>query len=68
MRLAWAAWLVRHATEFGYSHGPLRGAIGSLSVLLTALLIAYALRRHRPVALAAAGVICAAGIGWLAVH
>jgi hypothetical protein len=68
MRLAWFAWFIRHCGEFGYSHGPLRGAFGTIAVLLTALLLGYAFRRHRVAALAVAGVTCAAGIGWLAVH
>ncbi|WP_461084358.1 hypothetical protein [Streptomyces deserti] len=46
----------------------MHGAIGTVAVLLTALLLGYALRRHRPAALIAGGLTCALGIGWLAFH
>jgi hypothetical protein len=66
MRLAWFAWLIRHGSEFSYSNGPLRGTIGTIAVLLTAMVLGYALRRFRAVALTVAGIVCAGGIGWLA--
>ncbi|GAB2880440.1 hypothetical protein GCM10027074_55860 [Streptomyces deserti] len=68
MRIAWFAWVAQHFGEYGYSKGPLHGAIGTVAVLLTALLLGYALRRHRPAALIAGGLTCALGIGWLAFH
>ncbi|MEU6488238.1 hypothetical protein [Streptomyces sp. NPDC046887] len=68
MRFAWLVWLADEGRELGYSNGLLPGAIGTIAVLLTALLVGQALRRHRPAALACAGLVCAAGIGWLATH
>ncbi|MFD3547638.1 hypothetical protein ACFWUW_18890 [Streptomyces sp. NPDC058655] len=68
MRFAWFVWLARHFGEYGYGDGPLRGAIGTLAVLLTAALTFYTLRRHRAAAAAAAGVVCIAGLAWLAAH
>ncbi|MEU0384298.1 hypothetical protein [Streptomyces chartreusis] len=68
MRIAWFAWLARHFGEYGYSDGPLRAAIGTLAVLVTAALLWFALHRNRPAAVAAAGLTCALGIGWLAFH
>ncbi|WP_217129660.1 hypothetical protein [Streptomyces sp. AC558_RSS880] len=68
MRFAWFVWLTRHIDEFGFSHGPVKGAIGTAAVLLTAVLLGFALRRHRPADLAVGGVTAVAGIGWLAFH
>ncbi|MFC7841384.1 hypothetical protein ACFY3O_30295 [Streptomyces sp. NPDC001046] len=68
MRFAWFSWLVRHFGEYGYSQGLLRGAIGTLAVLVTAALLWFALHRNRPAAAAAAGAVSALGIGWLAFH
>ncbi|MBT2408917.1 hypothetical protein J7I97_00690 [Streptomyces sp. ISL-87] len=68
MRLAWLAWLADQWGELGYSNGVLRGAVGTVAILLTAALVALALRRSRVAALAAAAVVAAAGIGWLSTH
>ncbi|MGI5369306.1 hypothetical protein C9J60_20850 [Streptomyces sp. A244] len=68
MRLAWFSWLLRHFTEYGYSQGLLRAAIGTTAVLVTAALVWFALHRNRPAAVAAAGFVSAVGIGWLAFH
>lgn len=68
MRIVWASWLIHHFNGFGYSNGILRGAIGTLAVLLTAALLGYVLRRWRPIALTVAGVVTAGGIGWLMAH
>ncbi|WP_073948467.1 hypothetical protein [Streptomyces kebangsaanensis] len=68
MRFVWFFWLARHVDEFGYSQGPLRAVIGTAAVLLTALLLGYALRRRRTAAIAAACLTGAAGVGWLALH
>jgi hypothetical protein len=68
MRFTWFVWIIRHINEFGFSHGLLKGAIGTAAVLLTAVLLGLALRRHRPADLAVGGVTAVAGIGWLAFH
>ncbi|GAA1428495.1 hypothetical protein GCM10009601_41870 [Streptomyces thermospinosisporus] len=68
MRLAWFSWLVRNFGGYGFSDGPLRAAIGAGAVLLTAFLVRITLHRHRPAAVAAAGLTCALGFGWLAFH
>ncbi|MFD5911971.1 hypothetical protein ACFWHL_24925 [Streptomyces massasporeus] len=68
MRLWWFSWLLRHFTEYGYSQGLLRAAIGTTAVLVTAALVWFALHRNRPAAVAAAGLTSALGIGWLAFH
>ncbi|MFJ8593827.1 hypothetical protein [Streptomyces sp. NPDC093598] len=68
MRLAWFSWLLRHFNEYGYSQGLLRAAIGTAAVLVTAALVWFALHRNRPAAVAAAGLVSALGIGWLAFH
>ncbi|MEG3627304.1 hypothetical protein [Streptomyces poriticola] len=68
MRFAWFMWITSHLGEYGFSRGPLHGAVGTLAVLLTALLLGCALRRHRPADLAVAGLVCAVGIGWPALH
>jgi hypothetical protein len=68
MRLTWFFWLARHFTEYGYSQGLLRAAIGTGAVLVTAALVWFALHRNRPAAVAAAGLTSALGIGWLAFH
>ena len=69
MRFLWLIWLAKHFGEYGYSHGPLRGAIGTVAVLLTALLIGIVLwRRTRAAAVTAAGLTCVVGVGWLALH
>ncbi|MFF8936537.1 hypothetical protein ACF08O_17715 [Streptomyces paradoxus] len=67
MRLSWFSWLLRHFTEYGYSQGLLRAAIGT-AVLVTAALVWFALHRNRPAAVAAAGFVSALGIGRLAFH
>ncbi|WP_328620884.1 hypothetical protein [Streptomyces sp. NBC_00354] len=61
-------WLIRHFEEYAYSQGPLRATIGTLAVVLTALLLAYTLRRWKPAALAAAAATATAGITWLSLH
>ncbi|GAA3499859.1 hypothetical protein GCM10019016_069640 [Streptomyces prasinosporus] len=43
MRFAWSVWLTRRTDGFGFERGPVKGAIGTAAVLL-----ALALRRHRP--------------------
>ncbi|MFF9486965.1 hypothetical protein [Streptomyces sp. NPDC014676] len=68
MRFAWFVWIIRHINEFGFGHGLLKGAIGTAAVLLTAVLLGLALRRHRPAGLAVGGVTAVAGIGRLAFH
>ncbi|MGW0612816.1 hypothetical protein [Streptomyces sp. NPDC002788] len=68
MRFVWFSWLVRRFGEYGYSQGLLRGAIGTAAVLVTAALLWFALHRNRPAAVAAAGLVSALGIGWLAFH
>ncbi|MGV9501197.1 hypothetical protein ACWDQ0_23205 [Streptomyces sp. NPDC003642] len=68
MRIAWFGWLAQHFGEYGYNDGPLRAAIGTGAVLVTAALVWFALHRNRPAAVAAAGLTCAVGIGWLAFH
>ncbi|MEU0198669.1 MULTISPECIES: hypothetical protein [unclassified Streptomyces] len=68
MRIAWLAWLGRHFAEYGYSQGLLRGAIGTLAVLVTALLVWLTLQRNRPLAVVLSGLVSALGIGWLAFH
>jgi Na+-translocating ferredoxin:NAD+ oxidoreductase RnfD subunit len=59
---------VRHFGEYGYSDGLIRATIGTVAVLVTALLLGCALRRHRSADLIAAGLTFALGIGWLAFH
>jgi hypothetical protein len=68
MRIAWLVWLGRHFAEFGYSQGLLRGAIGTVAVLVTALLVWFTLQRNRPLAVVLSGLVSALGIGWLAFH
>jgi hypothetical protein len=68
MRLSWLSWLLRHFTEYGYSQGLLRAAIGTTAVLVTAALVWFALHRNRPAAVAATGLTSVLGIGWLAFH
>ncbi|MGI5426563.1 hypothetical protein [Streptomyces sp. CA-179760] len=68
MRIAWLVWLVRHFNAYGYSQGLLRAAIGTGAVLVTAALVWFALHRNRPLAVTAAGLTSALGIGWLAFH
>ncbi|MFC8425827.1 hypothetical protein ACFUN7_34165 [Streptomyces sp. NPDC057236] len=68
MRIAWFVWVIRHINEFGFSHGLLKGAIGTAAVLITAGLLGLALHRHRPADLVVGGVTAVTGIGWLAFH
>ncbi|MEW1872113.1 hypothetical protein AB0420_29115 [Streptomyces caelestis] len=68
MRIAWFVWLIRHINEFGFSHGLVKGAIGTAAVLLTAVLLGLTLYRHRAAGLAVGGVTVVAGTGWLAFH
>ncbi|MFE2528276.1 hypothetical protein ACFXEL_29065 [Streptomyces sp. NPDC059382] len=68
MRLAWLAWLIDEWDELGYSNGMLRGAIGTVAVLLTAAIAALSLRRFGAAALTVAGVVAVAGVGWLSTH
>ncbi|MGW2637421.1 hypothetical protein [Streptomyces sp. NPDC001348] len=68
MRLYWLVRLVLRINEFGYSKGPLLGTVGTVAVLLGALLAGSALRRHTPADMIAGGLVCAVGIGWLALH
>ncbi|MER5777612.1 hypothetical protein ABT144_25650 [Streptomyces sp. NPDC002039] len=68
MRLAWLAFLVDEWDELGYSNGVLRGAIGTVAVLLSAAIVALALHRFRVAALTVAGVVAVAGVGWLSTH
>ncbi|MFE6841973.1 hypothetical protein [Streptomyces sp. NPDC057686] len=46
----------------------MRATIGTLAVVLTALLLAYTLRRWKPAALASAAATAAAGVTWLSLH
>ncbi|MFG2531042.1 hypothetical protein [Streptomyces sp. NPDC048516] len=65
------AW-VRHADNFRYSHGALPGTIGTIAVLLTAVVVGFALhrvdgiRRLRHAAPAVAIALFTAGVVWLA--
>lgn len=68
MRIAWFAWVARHFGEYGYGDGPLKGAVGTVAVLLTAGLVGYTLRRSRPAAVAAAGAVIVAGVVWQVTH
>ncbi|MEZ3177277.1 hypothetical protein KYY02_00690 [Streptomyces pimonensis] len=68
MRFAWFVWLIRHINGFGFGHGPVKGAIGTAAVLLTAVLLGLALRRHRPADLVVGGLTAVAGIGRPAFH
>jgi hypothetical protein len=68
MRIAWLTWLGRHFAGYGYSQGLLRGATGTLAVLVTALLVWFTLQRNRPLAVVLSGLVSALGIGWLAFH
>lgn len=68
MRLAGLGWLVRHASEFGYSHGAMKGGIGTAAVLLGAVVVALSLRRFRVAGPVAAGAFLLGGIAWLATH
>jgi hypothetical protein len=68
MRLYWLVRLALHINEFGYSKGPLLGTVGTVAVLLGALLAGSVLHRHRPADLITGGLVCAVGIGWLALH
>ncbi|MFF7313447.1 hypothetical protein [Streptomyces sp. NPDC008137] len=68
MRIAFLARLASHFDEYGYSKGLLPAAIGTLAVLVTAALVWCALHRNRPLAVTAAGLTSALGIGWLAFH
>ncbi|MGW7252704.1 hypothetical protein [Streptomyces sp. NPDC054834] len=68
MRFYWLVRLVLHINEFGYSKGPLLGTVGTVAVLLSALMIGSALRRRTPADMIAGGLVCAVGIGWLALH
>ncbi|MCS0635881.1 hypothetical protein NX801_09420 [Streptomyces sp. LP05-1] len=68
MRLAWLAWLWRHGDEYGFGGGWLSGVVGSLVVVATALVVAYSLRRNRPLSLAAGAAVGGAGFAWLATH
>ncbi|MEU6552876.1 hypothetical protein ABZ915_21715 [Streptomyces sp. NPDC046915] len=68
MRLFWLVRFAVHINEFGYSKGALVGTLGTVAVLLAALVIWSALRRHTPADMIAAGLTCAVGIGWLALH
>ncbi|WP_327729183.1 hypothetical protein OG250_24640 [Streptomyces sp. NBC_00487] len=69
MRFVWLLWLRAHFGTYGYSHGLLRGSIGTLAVLVTAATIWAMVRERNPtVAKIAAGVVGVAGVGWLAAH
>ncbi|MFF3860597.1 hypothetical protein [Streptomyces sp. NPDC002209] len=46
----------------------MRATIGTLAVVLTALLVAYTLRRWKPAALASAAATATAGVTWLFLH
>ncbi|MFF9296660.1 hypothetical protein [Streptomyces sp. NPDC014764] len=46
----------------------MRASIGTGAVAVTAALFWFALHRNRPAAVAAAGLTCALGVGWLALH
>ncbi|MFD9813138.1 hypothetical protein [Streptomyces sp. NPDC059080] len=73
MKWVGVVWFLRHAGEFGFSQGALPGAIGTLAVLLLAVLLGFGLHRvdrirrirYAPVALAA--TFFSAGVIWLAV-
>ncbi|MDT0455989.1 hypothetical protein RM550_09580 [Streptomyces sp. DSM 41527] len=72
MKLSWSLAWIRHADNFGYSHGVLPGTIGTVAVLLTAVVLGFALhrvdriRRLRFAAPAAAIAFFTAGVLWLA--
>ncbi|WP_326590507.1 hypothetical protein [Streptomyces sp. NBC_01294] len=68
MRIAWFAWVARHFGEYGYGDGLLKGAVGTVVVLLTAGLVGYTLRRSRPAAVLSAGAVVALGVVWQATH
>ncbi|GAA3189206.1 MULTISPECIES: hypothetical protein [Streptomyces] len=73
MKWVGVVWLLRHAGEFGFSQGVLHGTIGTLAVLLLAVLLGFGLHRvdrirrirHAPLALAT--IFFCAGTVWLAV-
>jgi hypothetical protein len=72
MKWVGVVWFIRHAGQFGFSQGALPGTIGTLAVLLLAVLLGFGLHRverirrirHAPVSLATA-FFCA-GVVWLA--
>ncbi|MFF8790693.1 hypothetical protein [Streptomyces sp. NPDC015125] len=72
MKYFWLFAWIRHADNFGYSHGALPGTIGTISVLLTAVVLGFALhrvdriRRLRYAAPAVAVALFTAGVVWLA--
>ncbi|MCZ1006653.1 hypothetical protein [Streptomyces lydicus] len=72
MKVFWAFQWIRHADNFGYSHGALPGTIGTIAVLITAVVVGFALhridgiRRFRFVAPTAAVALFTAGVLWLA--
>ncbi|MEW1748087.1 hypothetical protein ACIQU1_02770 [Streptomyces angustmyceticus] len=72
MKLFWLFGWIRHAEAFGYSHGALPGTIGTIALLLTAVVVGCALhrvdriRRLRYAAPAAAVAVFGAGVAWLA--
>ncbi|MEU8995069.1 hypothetical protein AB0952_07655 [Streptomyces caniferus] len=72
MKYVWLFGWIRHAEAFGYSHGALPGTIGTIALLLTALVLGFALhrvdwiRRLRYAAPAVAVAAFGAGVAWLA--
>ncbi|MER5888036.1 hypothetical protein ABT160_29815 [Streptomyces sp. NPDC001941] len=68
MRIGWIAWLADNFGELGYSHGPLRAALGTCAVLGTCALLWAALHRDRRAAAVATGLVGVLGLGWLAFH
>ncbi|GAA2926845.1 hypothetical protein GCM10020221_23470 [Streptomyces thioluteus] len=68
MKFVWLFWVVRHINDFGYSRGLLRGSIGTVVVLITAVAIGFALQRKRFAAVSAGALVFGGGIAWLACH
>ncbi|WP_328383499.1 hypothetical protein OHS81_07150 [Streptomyces sp. NBC_00400] len=72
MKFFWSLAWIRHAGNFGYSHGALPGTIGTIALLLTAVVLGFALhrvdriRRLRFAAPAVAVAFFTAGVLWLA--
>ncbi|MFF9480502.1 hypothetical protein [Streptomyces sp. NPDC014733] len=73
MKWVGVVWFLRHTGDFGFSQGVLPGTIGTLAVLLIAVLAGFGLHRverirrirHAPLSLAA--TLFCAGVVWLAV-
>ncbi|MFJ6749454.1 hypothetical protein ACIQNI_14875 [Streptomyces sp. NPDC091266] len=74
MRFSGLGYWASHVSEFGYSHGVLRGAVGTIAVLLASVLLGCALhrvdriRRLRFAPAAAAVALSGVGVVWLATN